>query len=945
MKNLKKFLANFLGLGVALLLAVPLVAAAAVFIVPQGGTGVGTMTGIIRGNGTSSFTGITTSAGIAGVLSDETGSGALLFGTSPTITTKITIPNTGLHVRDTDASHDLIIKPGTNLSADRTLTVTTGDADRTLTLTGDASITGTNTGDQDLSGLVSKVGIPLDNQVGIWTGNGTIEGSANLTFNGSLLQVGANAPSSSPLLSVIQQGNGLTFGHQANSGYHSSLGATVTSGYPFLAFHGEAGTGDSFTTRGIKASLIRATGDGGLWFGNVANATGANQDFNLLFQFTSGGKLILGPNVSNPRLDVPTLTQSDQMTLGTAPEGFGVTGSSIFGMYMNVSASGWGWIQVGRADGSATAYDLILQKAGGKVGIGENVPSAKLHVISTTEQQRIGYDTSNYFSATVGSTGSTTFDLVGTSPEFTFSDPVNVTGNLKFGLGANRTIRPADQSVADANGIDLTILGGIGNGDNGEPGAVRITGAPWASVNNDYTYGPIYITGGSGVLGQGFDGGPVNITGGTGDSGDGQGGGVVIRGGEGGADFASGGGASLIGGQSTGPGTTGGTAVVVGGTGGAGDGGNPSGAGGGAQIYGGNAGIDNGGGQQNGGNVLLQGGSKTGVGGSSIAVYGADNSFPHGVDISSGISSDGYGLNIELAAGNGNSQGGSISLTAGAAVAGDNDGGYVNLVSGNKSGTGGIGYVRIQTAGSGIGALLDSSSISSSNKTFTFPNTSGTFALIDTAGNLKIVGTATRATTEGTNHLDIFNGTAPVGTLANGFSLYSSSGKPYVNNSVGIATPIGGTLFDSFADATVGGAEADVYTHTLAANTFNANGDKVTSQYGGQFVVVGTEATQLKVKFAGTTIYDSTAPVVATGTSSWVVNVTLIRVSSTVVRYSVALNTTGASGFAYASAGELTGLTLSGTNILKITGTSSGVGSGSGDIVGKMGFVEFKPGN
>ena len=50
--------------------------------------------------------------------------------------TTITIPNTGLHILDSNASHDLIIKPGSDLSADRTLTVTTGDADRTLALGG-----------------------------------------------------------------------------------------------------------------------------------------------------------------------------------------------------------------------------------------------------------------------------------------------------------------------------------------------------------------------------------------------------------------------------------------------------------------------------------------------------------------------------------------------------------------------------------------------------------------------------------------------------------------------------------------------------------------------------------------------------------------------------------------------------------------------------------------
>jgi hypothetical protein len=82
-----------------------------------------------------------------------------------TLTTGLTFPNTGLHIMDTNATHDLIIAPGSNLTADRTLTVTTGDADRTLTLSGDTTLgggthSGTNTGDQTitLSGDVSGSG-------------------------------------------------------------------------------------------------------------------------------------------------------------------------------------------------------------------------------------------------------------------------------------------------------------------------------------------------------------------------------------------------------------------------------------------------------------------------------------------------------------------------------------------------------------------------------------------------------------------------------------------------------------------------------------------------------------------------------------------------------------------------------------------------------------------
>jgi len=53
-----------------------------------------------------------------------------------------TFSNTGLHILDTNASHDLIIAPGSDLTADHTLTITTGDADRTITLGGAITTTG-----------------------------------------------------------------------------------------------------------------------------------------------------------------------------------------------------------------------------------------------------------------------------------------------------------------------------------------------------------------------------------------------------------------------------------------------------------------------------------------------------------------------------------------------------------------------------------------------------------------------------------------------------------------------------------------------------------------------------------------------------------------------------------------------------------------------------------
>lgn len=60
-----------------------------------------------------------------------------------------------------------------------------------------------------------------------------------------------------------------------------------------------------------------------------------------------------------------------------------------------------------------------------------------------------------------------------------------------------------------------------------------------------------------------------------------------------------------------------------------------------------------------------------------------------------------------------------------------------------------------------------------------------------TNGNVKIGGTAVRTTTEGSKHLDLFDGTAPAGSLTNGFSLYSSSGQARIMGSGGAIVLLG----------------------------------------------------------------------------------------------------------------------------------------------------------
>jgi len=75
----------------------------------------------------------------------------------------------------------------------------------------------------------------------------------------------------------------------------------------------------------------------------------------------------------------------------------------------------------------------------GNVGLGTTSPSARVHAISTTEQLRLGFDSSNYYSTTVSSAGAVTFDAVGASAGFMFSDAVTARSSLTLGVSSTTT--------------------------------------------------------------------------------------------------------------------------------------------------------------------------------------------------------------------------------------------------------------------------------------------------------------------------------------------------------------------------------------------------------------------------------------------------------------------------------------------------------------------------
>lgn len=162
-------------------------------------------------------------------------------------------------------------------------------------------------------------------------------------------------------------------------------------------------------------------------------------------------------------------------------------------------------------------------------------------------------------------------------------------------------------------------------------------------------------------------------------------------------------------------------------------------------------------------------------------------------------------------------------------------------------------------------------------------------------------------------------------------------------DSSGNTASIPRVLFDHYADVgNIGTGEDDLYSDTIAASQFSVNGQKLEGEYGGIFVSSATATREVKAYFGGTLIFDTGALSLSLS-SAWTAYISVIRVSSSVVRCMVSFTTEGAALAAYTAYTEVTGLTLTNTQVLKLTGEAAGVGAATNDIVAKLGSVSWYP--
>jgi hypothetical protein len=141
------------------------------------------------------------------------------------------------------------------------------------------------------------------------------------------------------------------------------------------------GTGDAWksylytdgTVTELYSSNVLAFGSGG-----------ANERMRI----TSTGNVGIGTTTPGNKLSVVTGAGANDTipALGSNGGKFSLLNNGgLYGLISGVLGSGNSFLQTQRVDGTATAYDMLLQPNGGNVGIGTTNPTTKLHVTGITQ--------------------------------------------------------------------------------------------------------------------------------------------------------------------------------------------------------------------------------------------------------------------------------------------------------------------------------------------------------------------------------------------------------------------------------------------------------------------------------------------------------------------------------------------------------------------------------
>lgn len=323
---------------------------------PSGGTltnatGLPVSTGISGlGTGVATFLATSSSANLAAAVTDETGSGALVFGTSPAITTSLTTGSTSFDLINTTATTVNFAKAATTLSIGDTTGTTT--VNNSLVVSGDLTVNGTTTTINATTITVDDKNIELGSVATPTNttadgGGITLKGATDKTFN----WINANAAwTSSENLNLVT-----TKTYKING--TDVLSATAL---------GSAVVGSSLTSVGTIATgtwqgTVISSTYGGTGINNAGRTLSINTNSGSLAYTNASTTLTIANNasVSGTNTGDQTITLTGDVT-GTGTGSFATTLASsgvTAGTYTKVTVDAKGRVTAGIETQTATISD------------------------------------------------------------------------------------------------------------------------------------------------------------------------------------------------------------------------------------------------------------------------------------------------------------------------------------------------------------------------------------------------------------------------------------------------------------------------------------------------------------------------------------------------------------------------------------------------------------